>query len=64
MLTGSTFPDASRLYLRRLIADRCLLTVAKVLDDQSLERADIEALEDLKDVLQDVSRVENGWTVG
>ena len=64
MLTGSTFPDASRLDLRRLIADRCLLAVAKVLDDQSLERADIEALEDLKDVLQDVSRVENGWTVG
>ena len=64
MLTSSTFPDASRLYMRRLIADRCLLAVAKFLDHQSLEQADIEALEDMKDVLQDVSRVENGWTVG
>lgn len=46
-----SFPDAGKLYSRKLVVERCLLALVRHEASQNLEKADIEALETLQKML-------------
>lgn len=52
-----SFPDAGKLYSKKLIVDRCLLALARHKASMMLEKTDIDALKEMRRMLQDASNI-------
>lgn len=55
-----SFPDANEIYSKKLIAERCLLALARHSEAQQLEEADLRALESLRQMLIDAAEINYG----
>ena len=58
-----SFPDAGKLYSKKLIAERCLLAFARHGTSQELEKPDVNALKALRQMLTDAFEVDYGANI-
>lgn len=58
-----SFPDAGKLYSRKLIAERCLLALVRHGTSHELEKSDVDALRALRQMLTDAFEVDYGTNI-